>query len=126
MSAEHGDPGGAAHGRTLFLCVAGEPGIGKTTLIERFLSELASSGRTVSVARGRCSERLAGAEAYLPIIEALDGLLEGPNGTAIADVMGRVAPSWFAQCLPSVDSSSPPVSQERRKREFCALVEELS
>jgi Ni2+-binding GTPase involved in maturation of urease and hydrogenase len=63
------------------LCVAGEPGLGKTTLVETFLDELAASDVTCSVARGRCSERLAGTEAYLPIVEVLgsgttcDGLL---------------------------------------------------
>ena len=61
----------------LFLCVTGEPGIGKTTLVEDFLAELAAAGRTCTVARGRCSERLAGAEAYLPFLEALESLLRG-------------------------------------------------
>src|SRR5262249_20142765 len=62
----------AAAGRGLLLCVTGEPGLGKTTLVENFLEELAASGRTWSLARGGCSERLAGAEAYLPFLEALD------------------------------------------------------
>ena len=35
----------AAAGQGLFLCVTGEPGIGKTTLVEDFLSELAATGR---------------------------------------------------------------------------------
>src|SRR5262249_4292512 len=61
----------AAAGRGLFLCLTGEPGIGKTTLVEDFLTELTAAGRTCAVARGRCSERLAGAEAYLPFLEAL-------------------------------------------------------
>ena len=35
----------AAAGQGLFLCVTGEPGIGKTTLVEDFVSELATTGR---------------------------------------------------------------------------------
>src|SRR5262249_40541718 len=62
----------AAAGQGLFLCVTGEPGIGKTTLVEDFLSELAATGRRCALARGRCSERLAGTEAYLPFLEALE------------------------------------------------------
>src|SRR5512135_3812768 len=62
----------AVVGRGTLLCVAGEPGIGKTTLVEDFLGELAAGGRTCWIARGRCSERLAGAEAYLPFLEALE------------------------------------------------------
>lgn len=49
----------ALGGRGLLLCVAGEPGIGKTTLVEDFLGELAAEGRS-TIARGRCSERLVG------------------------------------------------------------------
>ena len=67
----------AAAGRGLLLCVTGEPGLGKTTLVESFLDELAASGRPYGLARGRCSERLAGTEAYLPFLEALDSLITG-------------------------------------------------
>src|SRR5439155_9930319 len=83
----------AAAGRGLVLCVTGEPGLGKTTLVEGFLDELAAGGRTGGLARGRCSERLAGAEAYLPILEALDSLLQGEGGAAAAEVMKLLAPT---------------------------------
>ena len=53
----------AAGGRATMVCVSGEPGIGKTTLVEDFLSEMARSSSHL-VARGRCSERLAGAEVH--------------------------------------------------------------
>ena len=82
----------AAAGSGLMLCVTGEPGLGKTTLVEDFLDELAAGGRLCSVARGRCSERLAGAEAYLPILEALDSLLQGDGGAA-AQVLRLLAPT---------------------------------
>ncbi len=77
----------AAAGQGLFLCVTGEPGIGKTTLVEDFLGELAATGRPCALARGRCSERLAGTEAYLPFLEALESLLHGDGGEAAARVM---------------------------------------
>src|SRR5262249_7320369 len=90
----------AAAGRGLLLCVTGEPGLGKTTLVESFLEELAASGRTWSLARGRCSERLAGAEAYLPFLEALDGLLQGEGGASAAQAMKLLAPTWYVQLAP--------------------------
>ena len=60
--------------RGLILCVTGNREIGKTTLVEDLLAELLASPQPCRIARGRCSERLAGAEAYLPWLEALDSL----------------------------------------------------
>ena len=57
----------AKTGRGALLCVAGEPGIGKTTLVEDFLAELTAQ-QSCTIARGRCSERLAGTEADLPLL----------------------------------------------------------
>ena len=123
----------AGHG--LLLNVAGEPGIGKTTLVEEFLGEMASATRPVRIARGRCSERLAGTEAYLPILEALDGLTRGPGAQPAVALMKRLAPTWYLQVAPTaVDDSSEgralasvqAGSQERMKRELSVFLEELS
>ncbi len=125
----------AAAGHGLLLCVAGEPGIGKTTLIEDFLAEAGAGDQPCSIARGRCSERLAGAEAYLPILEALESLLHGETGAASARVMKLIAPTWYVQLAPvSADDSSAArlitdvraASQERMKWELGALLLELS
>jgi hypothetical protein len=62
-----------------------------TTLIEDFLAEL--NDRDASFGRGRCSERLAGTQAYLPILEALQSLLDGPGGSHWAGLMRTVAPT---------------------------------
>jgi len=70
----------ATAGRGLVMAVAGEPGIGKTTLVEEFLAEAAAGDPPCRIARGRCSERLAGTEAYLPLLEVLDNLLHTEGG----------------------------------------------
>jgi predicted ATPase len=125
----------AAAGRGLMLCVTGEPGLGKTTLIEEFLEELAAVDPIWSLARGCCSERLAGAEAYLPFLEALDSLLQSKCGPLAAQVMKLLAPSWYVQLarlaaadpsLASVLSESKGASQERRKRELGLFLHEIS
>ena len=130
-------------GKGLLMCVPGEPGMGKTTLVEDFLSDLRATGKTCVIARGRCSERLAGTEAYLPWLEALDGLLRGADGQSrtsvfstesIAQTTKRLAPTWYAQAMPlQPDDSSVErmlaeraASQERMKREFVALLEEVT
>ena len=127
------------------MCVPGEPGMGKTTLVEDFLSDLRAGSHACIIARGRCSERLAGTEAYLPWLEALDGLLRGADGQtqaptsvlsteSIVQTTKRLAPTWYAQAMPlQPDDSSVErllaeraASQERMKREFGALLEEIS
>jgi predicted ATPase len=113
--------------------VAGEPGIGKTSLLEDFLRELAARGEHPIVARGRCSESLAGAEAYLPVLEALDSLRQRGRGPSFDTLMRTVAPTWHAQVATHATNSgsipgeaAPAASQERMKRELGALFEEAS
>jgi tetratricopeptide (TPR) repeat protein len=120
-------------GRGLMVCIAGEPGIGKTRLVEEFLGELAAAG-TGSISRGRCSERLAGSEAYLPFLEALGNLLDGPAGGWIAPCMKSRAPTWYVQVAPLAESDPSltrilvdvrAASQERMKRELVAFLQEI-
>jgi DNA-binding winged helix-turn-helix (wHTH) protein/tetratricopeptide (TPR) repeat protein len=126
----------AASGQGLVLSIPGEPGIGKTTLVARFLEELAGRHENCVVAVGCCSERLAGSEAYLPLLEALGSLLSGANGAAFAELMKMVAPTWYVQAAPLWASADPSfaavcadakmASRERMKRELIALFEEIS
>jgi predicted ATPase len=125
----------AAAGRGLLLCVTGEPGLGKTTLVESFLEELAASSQIWALARGRCSERLAGAEAYLPFLEALDSMLQGEGGAWAAHTMKLLAPTWYVQLAPlagddpslaRVLAEARGASQERRKRELGVFMQEVS
>src|SRR5262249_19607126 len=119
-------------GTAILLCVSGEPGIGKTTLIDEWLQELRDSARVVGIGRGSCSERPAGTGAYLPVLEALDGLLRGEAGSSVARMMRDLAPSWYAQVAPLHGDSSAAVlrragtaTQERMKREFLSLAVEI-
>jgi DNA-binding winged helix-turn-helix (wHTH) protein len=59
----------AGYRQTVF--VTGEPGIGKTTLVDSFLQQ-ASQSSAFLVARGQCLEHYGSGEAYLPV---LDGFL---------------------------------------------------
>jgi hypothetical protein len=121
-------------GRGLVVCVTGEPGMGKTTLVEDFLGGLTAAPRYF-VAGGRCSERLAGAEAYLPFLEALDGLLQGVGGDQVARILKALAPVWYVQLVPlsqedpalaRVLADARTTSQERLKRELNSFLQELT
>jgi hypothetical protein len=105
-------------GRGLLVLITGEPGIGKTALVEEFLSEQAATQRHCAVGRGFCSERSAGTEAYLPLLDALEDMVRGK--VSLVPMLRRVAPSWFAQMRhhPSTDSAPLPGSLKAGSREF--------
>jgi len=118
----------AGAGRGMLLCVTGEPGIGKSTLVEEFLGGVAADG-LCTVARGRCSERLAGTEAYLPLLGALESLLQSGAHAGLSQSMKTIAPAWHSQVasISSTDSDAgAPIaaSQDRLKRELGAFLQE--
>lgn len=101
-------------GDGLMVCIGGEPGKGKTTLVETFLSKLQADGAACTIARGRCTERLTGAEAYLPFVEALESLVHvDPSGAA-----GRLMTAFTS----NVAAASP----QQLKRELSTLLRELA
>lgn len=125
----------AAHaGSGTMICVTGEPGLGKTTVVEEFLDDRRADHGSAWLLRGRCSERLGGTDGLLPILEGLDSLVRGDAGDQAARLLKRFAPTWFLQVAPSMGDSTQAVlaeqvrntSQERMKREFVAFLEELS
>jgi hypothetical protein len=118
-----------ASGAGEMVCVVGEPGIGKTTLVEEFLADLAAEGKPFLVARGRCSERLAEAEAYLPVLESLDSLLQHSTDGTAASYLRTLAPTWAVELTPGTpepDGGSSAPSRTRMKRELVAFLKEVS
>jgi DNA-binding winged helix-turn-helix (wHTH) protein/tetratricopeptide (TPR) repeat protein len=81
----------ACGGKRAMVWVAGEPGIGKTTLIEEFVGHVGEA----SVARGQCVEHYGSGEAYLPVLEALAQLCR--RDSAVAVLLRTVAPTWLLQ-----------------------------
>jgi len=124
----------AAAGHGGVVALAGEAGYGKTALVEAFLSWVSRKDDPVRIGRGRCSERLAGTDAYLPVLEALESLLRSESHGSLARVMKTVAPSWYTQLGSQPGRSSADVndtgdadrSAQRLKREMTALIEEAS
>ena len=112
--------------------VTGEPGIGKTTLIEMFLEQV--SEYSPMVLRMRCVKHFGEGEALMPMIEAMEKRCRGPEGAKLIELMQRYAPVWLAQ-LPSVLKPDERetlqrqifgASRERMVREGCELLEALS
>ena len=121
-------------GKGFLLGIAGEPGIGKTTLVEQFLNDVKIARKPCLIAKGQCSERLAGTEAYLPFLEALESLLRNVAGDA-AELMRERAPWWYVQ-VASLSPDDPAntailadvrnATQERVKRELASFMQEAS
>jgi predicted ATPase/DNA-binding winged helix-turn-helix (wHTH) protein len=88
----------AAAGERQVVFVTGEPGIGKTTLIEEFLRQAhaAANGR-LWIGRGQCIEHYGAGEAYLPLLDALGRLCREPGGGRLRELLDKHAPAWLAQ-----------------------------
>jgi predicted ATPase len=113
--------------------ITGEPGIGKTSLIDAFLRQLPSH-HDLWVMQGQCVEHYGAGEAYLPVLEALGRLGRGPSREEVVATLAQYAPTWLAQ-LPALVSLAERdglqrtllgATRERMLREFADAVEALT
>ncbi|SDH54675.1 Transcriptional regulatory protein, C terminal [Pseudomonas benzenivorans] len=112
-------------GQRALVWLAGEPGIGKTSLIEHFVASLDG----IACARGHCVEHYGSGEPYLPVLEALAELCR--SDPALPTLLRAVAPTWLLQ-LPWLSSAEERdalrrelagVGPERMLREMGELLE---
>lgn len=81
----------ACAGKRAIVCVAGDPGIGKTTLMEHFAASLGDG----ACVRGQCVEQHGAGEPYMPVLEALAELCRRDAG--VIALLRDVAPTWLLQ-----------------------------
>ncbi len=113
--------------------VTGEAGIGKTTLLEAFLAEIASEALPW-VGHGQCLEQYGAGEAYMPLLEALGRLCRGAHGAMLVVLLKEQAPSWLAQLPAQLPMSEREAfylqghgaTQERMLRELAEAVEVMT
>jgi DNA-binding winged helix-turn-helix (wHTH) protein len=86
----------ATAGEPQAVFVSGEPGIGKTALVDALVAQARQITGLV-VAWGHCIEGFAGIEPYYPVLEALGGLCSGPGRAATIRTLATLAPTWAAQ-----------------------------
>ncbi|MBI3304256.1 MAG: AAA family ATPase [Deltaproteobacteria bacterium] len=125
--------GKALEGERQVVFVTGEPGIGKTRLVDAFVAQVAASG-TVWIGRGQCIEQYGAGEAYLPVLEALGRLCRESGGERLIDLLGQHAPTWLVQ-MPSLLSAAEleglqrkvlGATRERMLREMAEALEALT
>ncbi|ETX03811.1 MAG: hypothetical protein ETSY2_32440, partial [Candidatus Entotheonella gemina] len=113
--------------------VSGEAGIGKTLLVNAFVSQLATT-ETVRIGHGYCIDSYGVGEPYLPWLEALGQLCRSPEGAELIEHLWRQAPSWLLQ-MPALLSASELETLQRRSgnttrdrmlRELADVIESLT
>ena len=116
---------GACTGKRELVWVAGDPGIGKTALIDGFVASLGD----IASARGQCLEQHGAGEPYLPILDALADLCR--RDETVLPLLRAVAPAWLAQ-LPwlgnpeqheTLRSEPAGLRQDRMLREMSELLD---
>ncbi len=96
----------ARQGHRQIIMVIGEAGIGKTTLIDAFVDQLADQ-ESLCIGRGQCIDHYGAGEPYLPLLEAFGHLAQSAHRPSIQDILRRHAPSWLSQ-LSALRSSDEP------------------
>ncbi len=86
----------ALDGARQVVFLSGEPGIGKTALVDAFVERLRDQP-DVLITRGQCVEQYGAGEAYLPLLEATIQLCRGPDREQCIEALKRYAPSWLLQ-----------------------------
>jgi DNA-binding winged helix-turn-helix (wHTH) protein/predicted ATPase len=123
----------ALQGTRQVVFVTGEPGIGKTTVVDAFLAYAAGRG-DLWTARGQCVEHYGPSEAYLPVLEALGQLCRQPEGGQVVPILSRYAPTWLAQMpgligeaeFEAVQRRAQGATRERMLRELAEAIEALT
>ena len=128
---EYFDRTQASERQIVFL--SGEAGIGKTTLLQAFLSQVGRSGEA-RIGRGQCIEQYGAGEAYMPMLEALGRLCREPDGEQLIELLSQHAPTWLVQMpallstdeLETLQRKVQGATQERMLREMAEALEALT
>jgi DNA-binding winged helix-turn-helix (wHTH) protein/tetratricopeptide (TPR) repeat protein len=118
----------ACHGARQLFWIAGEAGVGKTTLIDHFARRLGSG----VCAYGQCVQQYGAGEPYLPVLEALGELCR--HDSSIVSLMRAVAPTWLLQMPWLINASEQEdlrrqlagANQDRMLREWGELIDRLT
>lgn len=111
--------------------VTGEAGLGKSTLIDAFLSSLSPADARIAV--GNCVEQRGVGEPYMPAIEALSRLVAAGDPLVLRTLVRR-APTWLLQTpwllsdaeIAELRERALGNTSERMLREAAEAIEELS
>jgi len=115
-------------GKSSIVCISGQSGIGKTALVERFLSEV--KGRAI-IARSACAPSVSTGEPYTPVIDVFADLFNSCADPETQRRLAELAPTWSSHALRAFGTRMPPSvpmpgSPNSMNRQFGDAVKELS
>lgn len=90
----------ALRGERQVVFVTGEPGIGKTTVVDTFLEQVRDRA-DLRIGRGQCIEQYGQGEAFLPLLEIGTRFCQAPGNEQVVTLLRQYAPTWLVQ-LPGV------------------------
>lgn len=88
------------HGQVVF--VSGEPGIGKTALLRRFMERAVERAPLSLVMQGQCIQLFGLADPHLPWRDALAAGLASPARAELLEALQLYAPGWCARLPPAL------------------------
>src|SRR5215468_2233085 len=123
----------ALHGQRQVVFLAGEAGIGKTTLVDAFVTDMAPA-TAWWVGRGQCIDQYGAGEAYLPLLEALGQWCRAAEGAQLVALLHQQAPHWLLQmpaCLSPTEYDDlqrrcSGTTRDRMLRELAEALETLT
>ena len=126
----------ARQGQRQLVFVTGEPGIGKTTVVQALCRHLASPADhgAPRIGLGQCIEQYGAGEAYLPLLDALSRLAREDDDGSLLKVLRHHAPTWLIQLpallnsveLEQLERRTLGATRERMLREMAEALEVLS
>jgi predicted ATPase len=114
LDALHGHLARARNAERPTVFITGDPGIGKTALIDAFSAQVCNTAK-LRIARGQSLESFGGKESFYPVREALNSLCNAEDEKA-RSLLASAAPGWFTHN----GASSPSLG------EICEVLEALS
>jgi DNA-binding winged helix-turn-helix (wHTH) protein len=119
----------AERGTRQVIFVTGDPGVGKTTLVQTFRTRLIE-GAPVSTTWGQCVQHYGVGEPYQPLLDALTRLGR-QEGARLIPLLERYSPTWLAQLpalatpehLATLRRTSAGTTRERMLRELTDALE---
>lgn len=89
----------ARKGHGCLVLVAGEAGLGKSSLLDRFVDEVTAESEPHKIARASCSAQTGRDEPFWPFADVMNQLVAAPAKSLANDILDTVldiAPSWVS------------------------------